>query len=114
VANLILFSKKSDAIRAIDVYGKYFYDKSLSEANLRKLKGLAMIRNKKDNNLENATKAVKEFLTAKVIYEKHNSHQGAGLCSAAIGFTLYEIFIFYMRNTEGLFKFAKKNWSSPK
>lgn len=48
VSNLILFSKKSDAAKAIDEFGKYFYDKSLCEANLRKLKALALMDTRTD------------------------------------------------------------------
>ena len=107
LSNLILFSKKSDAVKTIDEYGKYFYDKSLSEANLRKLKALALIRNKKENNFENATDAVKEFLRAKVIFQNNESHHGTAIWWAGIGFILYEIFIHYTNNTTSLLKYAK-------
>jgi len=72
LSNLILFSKKTDAVKVIEEYGKYFYDKNLCEANLRKLKGLALIRNKKDHSFETSTEAIKEFLHAKVIFQKHD------------------------------------------
>ena len=35
VSNLILLSKKNDSLKTIDFYGKYFYDRDLTEANLR-------------------------------------------------------------------------------
>ena len=107
LSNLILFSKKSDAVKTIDEYGQYFYDKSLWEANLRKLKGLAFIRNKKDNNFELANNAVKEFLWAKIIFQKHNCHHGVAICCSGIGFILYEMFTHYVRNTTALLKYAK-------
>lgn len=110
LSNLILFSKKSDAVKAIDEYGKYFYDKNLCEANLRKLKALALIRNKKDNDFETAIEAVKEFLRAKVIYLKHDCHHGAGICCAGVGFILYEIFIHFVKNRISLLKYAKKTF----
>ena len=72
LSNLILFSKKTDVVKVIEEYGKYFYDKNLCEANFRKLKGLALIRNKKDNSFETSTEAIKEFLHAKVIFQKHD------------------------------------------
>ena len=108
--NLILFSKKSDAVKTIDEYGKYFYDKSLSEANIRKLRALALIRNKKDNNFDNATEAVKEFLKAKVLFQNNESHHGTAICCAGVGFILYEIFIHYVRSTNSLLKYAKKTF----
>lgn len=79
LSNLILFSKKSDAVKTIDEYGKYFYDRNLCEANLRKLKALALIRNKKDKNFESAFEAIKEFLHAKVIFMKHDCNHGVGI-----------------------------------
>ena len=110
LSNLILFSKKTDAVKAIDEYGKYFYDKDLCEANLCKLKALALIRNKKDINFENATEAIKEFLRAKVIYTKHDCHHGIGICCAGVGFILYEIFIHYVKNRIALLKYAKRTF----
>lgn len=80
LTNLILFSKKSDAVKSIDEYGSYFYDRSLCEANIRKLKGIALIRNKKEHNFELATDALKEFLHAKVIFQRHNCIHGVALC----------------------------------
>ena len=104
------FQNKSDAVKTIDEYGKYFYDKSLWEANLRKLKGLAFIRNKKDNNFELANNAVKEFLRAKIIFQKHNCNHGVAICCSGIGFILYEIFTHYVRNRTALLKYAKKTF----
>jgi len=110
LSNLILFSKKSEAVKTIDEYGKYFYDRNLWEANIRKLRGIALIRNKKDKNFEDASEAVKEFLHAKVIFKKHEWYQGVGICCAAIGFILYEIFIHFVKNRVSLLKYAKKTF----
>lgn len=110
LANLILFSKKTDAVKTVDEYGKYFYDKNLCEANLRKLKGLALIRNKKENSFESATEAIKEFLHAKVIFLKHECHHGVGLCCAGVGFVLYDIFTNYVKNKIALLNYAKRTF----
>jgi hypothetical protein len=110
LSNLILFSKKSDAVKTIDEYGKYFYDRNLWEANLRKLKALALIRSKKDKNFESAFEAIKEFLHAKVIFMKHDCSHGVGIWWAGIGFILYEIFIHFVKNKVSLLKYAKKTF----
>jgi hypothetical protein len=78
VSNLILFSKKSDAVKAIDEYGKYFYDKSLCEANLRKLRALALMDTKVD--LKTNGEVVQEFLKAKLIFEQTESDHGQAIC----------------------------------
>lgn len=64
VCNLLLFSKKTDVLKTIDQYGMYFYDKNLCEANLRKLRGLALMDTKTD--LKTNGEAVQEFLKATV------------------------------------------------
>ena len=69
VSNLILFGKKGDAINTIDQFGKYFYDRDLCEANLRKLKGLALIRRRKEDQWSNSIKAIKQFVTANIIFQ---------------------------------------------
>ncbi|CAI2386019.1 unnamed protein product [Moneuplotes crassus] len=110
LTNLILFSKKTDVVKVIEEYGKYFYDKNLCEANLRKLKGLALIRNKKDNSFETSTEAIKEFLHAKVIFQKHDCYHGVGICCAGVGFVLYEIFTHYVKNKSALLDYAKRTF----
>ncbi|CAI2358952.1 unnamed protein product [Moneuplotes crassus] len=110
LTNLILFSKKTDVVKVIEEYGKYFYDKNLCEANLRKLKGLALIRNKKDTSFETSTEAIKEFLYAKVIFQKHDCHHGVGICCAGVGFILYEIFTHYVKNKLALLDYAKRTF----
>ena len=76
VSNLILFGKKGDAIHTVDQYGKYFYDRDLCEANLRKLRGLALIRRRKEDVWENSLKAVKEFVKANIIFQQLNCSSG--------------------------------------
>lgn len=68
VTNLLLFSKKTDALNAIEDFGKYFYDKNLCEANLRKLRGLALMDAKQD--LKANGEVLHEFLQAKLIFEQ--------------------------------------------
>jgi hypothetical protein len=88
ISNLLLFSKRTDALKTIDEYGQYFYDKNLCEANLRKLRGLSLIDQKSD--LSTNREAVQEFLKAKVIYEQYNSDHGQAICCAAIGYLIYD------------------------
>ena len=76
VSNLILLSKKNDSLKTIDFYGKYFYDRDLTEANLRKLKGLALIRRRKDDQYENAVRALREFSKANIIFSQLRNKQG--------------------------------------
>mmetsp|Transcript_36714 Transcript_36714/g.42230 ORF Transcript_36714/g.42230 Transcript_36714/m.42230 type:complete len:143 (-) Transcript_36714:31-459(-) len=78
IANLLLFQKKSDAIKAIDEYGKYFYDKHLCEANLRKLKAVALMDTKLD--LKTNGEAISEFMKAKILFEQNESDHGQALC----------------------------------
>ena len=78
ISNLLLFYKKTDAIKTIDEYGQYFYDKNLCEANLRKLRGLALMDAKSD--MKANREAVHEFMKAKVIFEQYNSDHGQAIC----------------------------------
>jgi len=67
VTNLILLGKKQDALKTITDFGKYFFDKDLSEANLRKLKGLALMP-ETTKQLNDSMSAIKEFLKANIIF----------------------------------------------
>jgi len=67
VTNLILLGKKQDALKTITDFGKYFFDKDLSEANLRKLKGLALM-SETTKQLNDSMSAIKEFLKANIIF----------------------------------------------
>ena len=108
ISNLLLFAKKTDAIKAIDQYGRYFYDKNLWEANLRKLKGLALIDSKSD--IKSNREAVAEFLKAKVIFEQYKSDLGQAICWAAIGYLIYELAQKFQTNRKELFNYAKKKF----
>ena len=68
VTNLILLGKWADAIKTISDFGKYYFDKDLSEANLRKLKGIAMI-NDGNYTFNDSLAAIKEFLKANIIFQ---------------------------------------------
>jgi hypothetical protein len=68
VTNLILLGKRTDALKTIKDFGKYYYDKDLSEANLRKLKGIAKI-NEGNYTFNESLASIKEFLKASIIFE---------------------------------------------
>jgi hypothetical protein len=68
---------KIDAIKTIDQFGKYFYDKNLCEANLRKLRGLALMTDTKD--LKSNGEAIEEFLNAKLLFEQYSSSLGQAI-----------------------------------
>ena len=108
ISNLLLFSKKTDAIKAIDQYGRYFYDKNLCEANFRKLKGLALIDSKLD--MKANREAIKEFLKAKVIFEQYKSELGQAIWCAAIGYLIYEFVQKFESNKRDLLNYAKKKF----
>ena len=110
VSNLILLSKKNDSLKTIDFYGKYFYDRDLTEANLRKLKGLALIRRRKDDQYENAVRALREFSKANIIFSQLRNKQGQALCNAAMGFTLKENLHKESKDQQSMLKFAKKKF----
>ena len=105
VSNLLLFSKKSDAIKAIDEYGKYFYDKHLCEANLRKLKALALMNTALD--LKTNGESIQEFIKAKILFEQNEWDHGQGLCCAAIGYMIYEFVLKFPGNKTELLNYAK-------
>lgn len=77
ISNLILFSKKTDAVKTINEYGVYFYDKSLCEANLRKLKALALLDTRTD--LKKDGEVVQELMKAKIIFDECDSDHGKAI-----------------------------------
>jgi hypothetical protein len=105
ISNLLLFSKKSDAIKAIDEYGKYFYDKHLCEANLRRLKALALMDTKLD--LKTNGEAIQEFMNAKILFEQNESDHGQAQCCAAIGYMTYEFILHFPGSKTDLLNYAK-------
>ena len=105
VSNLLLFSKKSDAIKTIDEYGKYFYDKHLWEANLRRLRALSLMDTSLD--LKTNGEAIQEFIKAKILFEQNDWDQGQGLWCAAIGYMIYEFILKFPGNKTDLLNFAK-------
>ena len=80
--------KKLYTIKIIDQYGKRFFDKDLCEANLRKLKGIALINKKNDDKWENCILATKEFIKASVIFGQLECSLGLAQCNAALGHVL--------------------------
>ena len=105
ISNLLLFSKKSDAIKTIDEYGKYFYDKHLCEANLRRLKALALMDIKLD--LKTNGEAIQEFMKAKILFEQNESDHGQAQCCAAIGYMIYEFILHFPGSKTDLLEYAK-------
>ena len=59
IANLILLSKKPEALKALETYGKYFYDMNLAEANIRRYHALTLVRFNQDNKWESSLKALR-------------------------------------------------------
>ena len=108
VSNLILFSKKTDAVKAIDEYGKYFYDKNLCEANLRKLRALALLDTRVDLNTNG--EVIQEFMKAKIIFEQNDSDHGQAICCAAIGYLIYEYILHHPGKKTNLYDYAKKKY----
>ena len=97
VTNLILLGKKVDALKTITDFGKYFFDKDLSEANLRKLKGIAII-NEGNFNFNDSLAAIKEFYKASIIFELYENYHGLGVTNAAIAYVLYKTMIDMVEN----------------
>lgn len=108
ISNLILFSKKTDAVKAIDEYGKYFYDKNLCEANLRKLKALALLDTRTDLNTNG--EVVQELVKARLIFEQCESSHGQAICSAAIGYVIFEFDLRHPRKDNSLKDYCKKKF----
>jgi len=75
VTNLILLGKKQDALKTISDFGKYFFDKDLSEANLWKLKGLALLTDT-NQNFNDSMAASLEFLKANIIFGNYENFHG--------------------------------------
>jgi hypothetical protein len=107
-SNLILFNKKTDAVKAIDEYGKYFYDKSLCEANLRKLKAVALLDTRVDLNRNG--EVIQEFMKARIIFEQNDSDHGQALCGAAIGYMIFEYVLHFPGNKNDLTNYAKRKF----
>jgi len=108
VSNLVLFSKKTDALNAMEDFGKYFYDKNLWEANLRRLRGLTLMNTKIDLNLNG--EAVQEFLEAKLIFEQTECDHGQAQWCAAIGYLIYEYVLHFPGHKIDLLNYAKKKF----
>ena len=89
VTNLILLGKKQDALKTITDFGKYFFDKDLSEANLRKLKGLTLLTDQ-HQNFNDSMAAIKEFLKSNIIFGTYENPHGQGVSNAAIAYILYK------------------------
>jgi hypothetical protein len=67
LTNLVLLSKKNDAVKAIDTYGKRLYEKELLEANLRRIKALALMFRRKMDAWDSAVKGIKQLVKANII-----------------------------------------------
>ena len=95
-------------MEAIDEYGIYFYDKSLWEANLRKLKALALIDTRTDLNKNG--EVVQELMKAKLIFDECESNHGQAICLAALGYVIFEFDLRHPRKDNSLKEYCKKKF----